>query len=54
MNLSEIDFTEASNDCASGWMDSGEIVPGGRLRFPAFAAGAEGTARGVAKFLAAS
>lgn len=38
-------------DCESGFFDDGKTVPGGRLKFPAFAAGALGTAVDVARFL---
>ncbi len=36
---------------ANGFFDDGSEVPNGRLMFPAFAAGAMGTAGGMAKFL---
>jgi allantoicase/malate synthase/CubicO group peptidase (beta-lactamase class C family)/2-oxo-4-hydroxy-4-carboxy--5-ureidoimidazoline (OHCU) decarboxylase len=36
---------------ARGYSDSGDEIPGGRLFFPAFAAGAQGTASDTAKFL---
>lgn len=36
---------------ADGFMDSGEKVPGGRLNFPGFAAGALGSANDMAKIL---
>ncbi|MBI4820807.1 MAG: serine hydrolase [Deltaproteobacteria bacterium] len=39
------------SDVASGYFDSGDAVSGGRLDFPAFAAGALGSARGMARFL---
>lgn len=38
-------------DYADGYFDHGQVVPGGRLMFPAFAAGALGTARDVSGFL---
>jgi allantoicase/malate synthase/CubicO group peptidase (beta-lactamase class C family) len=36
---------------ATGYFDDGEKVPNGRLAFPSFAAGAMGTASGMANFL---
>lgn len=53
-NLGLTNTTFASDaGCVTGHLDSGEEVPGGHLNFPAFAAGAKGTALDFAKFLAA-
>ncbi len=41
----------ANKDYVSGYFDDGTEVPGGRLLFPAFAAGAMGTAASVSRFL---
>mmetsp|Transcript_88736 Transcript_88736/g.153409 ORF Transcript_88736/g.153409 Transcript_88736/m.153409 type:complete len:1570 (+) Transcript_88736:69-4778(+) len=40
-----------AHDVAHGFNDAGHLVDGTRLMFPAFAAGALGTARAVSKFL---
>ena len=58
-SLSEVTFSRVETGLlpnspyhlASGIFDSGEPVKGGRLYFPAFAAGAHGTAKGVTYFL---
>jgi allantoicase len=42
---------ESSLAVAAGLFDHGQMVPGGRLNFPAFAAGALGSARGMITFL---
>ncbi len=54
LGLSEISFKQKSKkniEYAPGYFDGGEKVVGGRNMFPAFAAGAMGTAKGVADFL---
>ena len=43
--------TESKGELAHGFLDSGEEVPGGGFRFPAFAAGMLGTAEDMARFL---
>ncbi|MGE3262338.1 MAG: serine hydrolase [Bacteriovoracia bacterium] len=40
-----------SSPSATGYLDSGDEVPGGRLHFPGFTAGAFGTASDIAHFL---
>ncbi len=45
------DLTAGGSGFAAGVMDDGEVLSGGRLNFPAFAAGALGSARGVLAFL---
>lgn len=54
MGTSQLTFdqtTLAQHRYAEGFLDDGSQVPGGRLMFPAFAAGAMGTACAVQKFL---
>jgi malate synthase len=41
----------AGDRAATGYFDTGEPVPGGRLHFPSFAAGALGSSRDMALFL---
>jgi malate synthase len=43
----------SQKEYASGYFDSGEMVPGGRILFPAFAAGAVGSSLDTAVFLRA-
>ncbi|MGZ3696120.1 MAG: serine hydrolase, partial [Bdellovibrionota bacterium] len=45
------DVFDYSQPSASGYLDSGEEVPNGRLHFPAFAAGGFGTAESMALLL---
>lgn len=56
LGLQSLVFSEAAiaggGEIATGYFDSGEAVPGGRLQFPRFAAGALSSAGDVAKFLA--
>lgn len=47
----DLTFEKDARACAIGYFDSGEEVPGGRLIFPGFAAGAFGTARDMATYL---
>ncbi|MBU6375913.1 MAG: serine hydrolase, partial [Bdellovibrionales bacterium] len=49
--LSAMDAKDAKALMADGFFDSGEKVPGGRLNFPVFAAGALGTASEMAQVL---
>jgi len=52
MGLISLSFDQnVTDNCAEGYFDDGHVVPGGRLMFPAFAAGALGTAKDMALFL---
>ncbi len=56
LQLSHLTFDPAppaSRRCAHGFLADGREVPGGRLQFPAFAAGALGTASDYLQFLMA-
>ncbi len=50
LGLRSLSF-DGSGECATGNFDDGKSVPGGRFEFPAFAAGAIGTARDMGLFL---
>ena len=53
VDMDRITFAPGSDlgDCAFGYFDDGRVVGGGRLNFPAFAAGALGTAVNMTRFL---
>ena len=51
LDLKGLSFDQEVRDFAHGYMDNGSAVKNGRLKFPAFAAGALGPAGSVAKFL---
>jgi allantoicase len=54
LGLSHLTFTQKSlngHTYADGYFDDGRVVPGGRLLFPAFAAGAMGSAEDMLTFL---
>lgn len=56
LGMSDFHFSprdQAGRAYAKGYADNGKMVPGGRLMFPAFAAGALGTARSLANFFQA-
>jgi malate synthase/CubicO group peptidase (beta-lactamase class C family) len=46
-----IELEQHGTESAKGYFDDGKEVPGGRLSFPAFAAGALGSARSMGRFL---
>jgi malate synthase len=51
LGLKNLTFEHRAQPCAYGYFDSGAEVPSTRYQFPAFAAGALGTATDVARFL---
>jgi CubicO group peptidase (beta-lactamase class C family) len=54
LNLHHLTFAQKNLpgiDYADGYFDNGQVVTGGRLMFPAFAAGALGSAADVMRFL---
>jgi malate synthase len=54
LGLTHVTMTQStlpSYAYADGYFDNGQVVPGGRLMFPAFAAGAMATAADVLRFL---
>lgn len=52
LGIKNTSFNHQPASCAHGYRDSGEEIISGRLNFPAFAAGALGTAKDMSQFLA--